>query len=179
MKEFAVLGVGNILQKDDGIAVYATQYLKSNYTFSPNIDIINGGIEGMDLLNVFSEYKHIIILDTIALEDEAGAIYHIPAEELNGFGVNSADAHAVGALQCLEILELMGKELPKSSVLGIVPKRIEMEIGLSDTLHAQFETYIKTLLGILKESDITATKNDTAISLNDVIEKFNNPSSSL
>ena len=31
--KFVVLGVGNILEKDDGIAVYATSYLEKNYRF--------------------------------------------------------------------------------------------------------------------------------------------------
>lgn len=175
MKELVVLGIGNILQHDDGVAVYASQYLKENYAFSPEIEIVNGGVEGINLLNFFTEYKQILILDAIEIEDEAGAIYHIPAEELTGFGVNSGSAHDIGVLQCLELLELMGKETPRSSVLGIVPQKIDTHIGLSDTLHSKFENYIETLLGVLNKFNITATKNDAEISLRDVIETFNNP----
>ena len=60
MNELAILGVGNILEKDDGIAIYATKYLEVNYSFEPCVDIINGGVEGINLLNMFMEYKHII-----------------------------------------------------------------------------------------------------------------------
>ncbi|WP_304543934.1 HyaD/HybD family hydrogenase maturation endopeptidase [Sulfurimonas microaerophilic] len=175
MKELVVLGVGNILQHDDAIAVYASQYISDNYTFSPDIDIINGGVEGINLLNFFMEYKYILILDAIDIEDEAGAIYHIPSEELTGFGVNSGSAHDIGVLQCFELLELMGKKAPKSSVLGIVPHKIDTHIGLSETLHEKFEIYIQTLLNILSDLNITATKNDAEVFLDDVIEKFNNP----
>jgi len=177
MKDLAILGVGNILEKDDGIAIYACSYLERNYNFEPNIDIVNGGVEGINLLNMFMEYKHIIILDAIEIEDTPGSIYHIPAHELTGYGLNSGGAHEIGVLQCFDILELMGKEIPKSSVLGIIPKEIDVHIGLSEVLEEKFGVYVQTLLNILKELDVNATPNATTVSLEDIIEKFRNPSS--
>jgi len=175
MNKLAILGVGNILEKDDGIAIYATKYLESNYSFEPNIDIINGGVEGINLLNIFMEYKHIIILDAIEIDDKAGSIYHIPSNELTGYGLNSGGAHEIGVLQCFDILELMDKEIPKSSVLGIVPKIIDIEIGLSDEMSKKFDIYIKTLLNILKKEGITTQKKSSTFTLSDIIEEFRSP----
>ncbi len=175
MKELAILGVGNILEKDDGVAIYATKYLEINYTFTPQIDIINGGVEGINLLNIFMQYKHIIILDAIEIEDEPGSIYHIPSHELTGYGLKSSAAHEIGVLQCFDILELMGKEIPKSSVLGIIPKSITIKIGLSDVINEKFNVYIETLLNILKKESITVKKNSSIIKLSDIIEEFRDP----
>lgn len=175
MNDLAIIGVGNILEKDDGVAVYATKFLEENYTFSPSVSIFNGGVEGINLLNLFMEYKHILILDAIEIEDEAGSIYHIPSSELTGYGLNSGGAHEIGVIQCFDILELMGKELPLSSVLGIVPKEIDVHIGLSETITKKFGVYIQTLLDILKSFDIEVSKNEKNISLEAVIEDFKNP----
>ncbi len=175
MNNLAILGVGNILEKDDGIAIYATKYLESNYTFKPKIDIINGGVEGINLLNMFMEYPHIMILDAIEIEDDPGSIYHIPSQELTGYGLNSGGAHEIGVLQCFDILELLGKEVPKSSVLGIVPKDIDVYIGLSKVMHEKFSTYIETLVKILNNLNIQVTKNNEIISLENIIEEFKNP----
>ena len=177
MKDLAVLGVGNILEKDDGVAIYATSYLEKNYTFSPKIDVINGGVEGINLLNLFMEYKYVLILDAIEIEDEVGSVYHIPSSELTGYGLNSGGAHEIGVIQCFDILELMGKELPKSSVLGIIPHHIDVHIGLSDAMKEKFETYVQTLLKILKDFEIEVVKNDKKISLEAIIEEFRNPKS--
>jgi len=179
MNQFALLSVGNILEFDDGIAIYASEYLEKNYTFSPDIDIINGGVEGINLLNLFMEYRYILILDAIEIEDEAGSIYHIPSSELTGYGLNSGGAHEIGVIQCFDILELMGKELPESSVLGIIPQQIDVQIGLSERLHVKFETYIQTLLKILKDFEIEVIENEEKISLEEIIEGFKNPQSSL
>jgi hydrogenase maturation protease len=174
MSKIAILGVGNILEKDDGIAIYATKYLELNYTFEPDIDIINGGVEGINLLNLFMEYKHIIILDAIEIDDEAGEIYHIPSYELTGYGLNSGGAHEIGVLQCFDILELMGKEIPKSSVVGIIPQIIDVEIGLSTLIYEKFDIYIKTILNILEKEGIRA-KKCSSTSLSSIIEEFKNP----
>ncbi len=176
MKKIAILGVGNILEKDDGVAIYATKYLEENYIFKPNIDIINGGVEGINLLNLFMEYQHIIILDAIEIDDEVGSIYHIPSQELTGYGLNSGGAHEIGVLQCFDILELMDKNIPESSVVGIIPKVIDVEIGLSDTIYKKFDTYIDTILTIIKKENISY-KKISKIKLDTIIERFKNPQS--
>jgi len=175
MKQLALLSVGNILELDDGVAVYASQYLERNYTFSPQIDIVNGGVEGINLLNLFMEYQHIIILDAIEIDDKSGSIYHIPSNELTGYGLNSGGAHEIGVLQCFDILELMGKEIPKSSIIGIIPHKIDVCIGLSKTLLNTFNRYIDTIITILQKEGIQVDKNKHLLSLEDIIENFKNP----
>jgi len=109
-----ILGIGNVLQKDDGLGVYASTYLKENYTFSKEIKIINGGVQGINLFNYFLEGNPILILDSIKLDDAPASIYAIPAQELAGYGLNSGGAHEIGVIQCLDMLELQGYEIPET-----------------------------------------------------------------
>jgi len=164
-----ILGIGNVLQKDDGLGVYASTYLKENFTFSEDVKIINGGVEGINLFSIFEEDNKILILDTIELDDEGGSIYLIPAKELSGHGLNSGGAHEIGVIQCLDMLELQGKELPKATVLGIVPQHITFDIDLSDTLKEAFDGYIKVALNFLKKEGYTVILNKSKISLESII----------
>jgi hydrogenase maturation protease len=173
--EFAILGVGNILEMDDGIAVYAASFLQQNYTFEPAIEIINGGVEGINLLNVFMEYDRILILDAIGIEDEPGSIYHIPSSELSGLGINSGGAHEIGVMQCLDMLELLGKPLPQSSVLGIVPHTVKVHIGLTPQLQKRFNAYIETVIKILEREEFVAVKSSEEITFEMIVEEFKNP----
>ena len=177
MKNMAILGVGNVLEKDDGVAIYATSYLERNYTFSPSVDVLNGGVEGVNLLNLFMEYRYILILDAIEIDDEAGSVYHIPSDELTGYGLNSGGAHEMGVIQCFDILELMGKEIPKSSVLGIVPKEIDVFIGLSEVIAEKFNEYVQTTLKILNDLGVDVARRKEVVSLETIIEEFRNPRS--
>ena len=171
-----VLGVGNVLEEDDGIGIYACAYLNANYTFTPDIEIINGGVEGINLLNLFMENDRIVILDTINLDDEAGSIYNIPSYELSGYGLNSGGAHEVGVMQCLDMIELMGHPLPESNVIGIIPKSITFHMGLSDELSEHFTSYINTVINYLKTINISSKQNESQKSLEEIIEEFKYPS---
>jgi len=170
-----VLGVGNVLEEDDGIGIYACAYLNANYTFSPDIEVINGGVEGINLLNLFLENDRIIILDTINLDDEAGSIYNIPSYELSGYGLNSGGAHEVGVMQCLDMIELMGHPLPESNVIGIIPKNITFHMGLSDALEKRFIDYIKTVINYLKTIEVDAISKASFMSLSEIIDGFKYP----
>ncbi len=171
-----VLGIGNVLQKDDGIGVYAAEYLLHNYDFSPRVAIINGGVEGINLYDIFVENDDIVILDTIAIDDVPGSIYDIPSEELGGYGLNSGSAHEIGVLQCLDMLDLQGKPRPNSNIIAIIPQEITFSFDLSEILREKFDDYIRVILRDLEKRDVKATKK-ADISLERIIEKFKDPSS--
>ncbi len=166
-----ILGIGNVLQKDDGIGVYTATYLQRNFTFTPEIEIINGGVEGINLFNVIERTDQLLILDAIEIEDEPGSIYLIPSHELSGHGLNSGGAHEIGVLQVLDMLELQGKPLPDATVLGIVPHHVTFDFALSDTLKEAFEGYIQTALHFLNKAGIEATPNERNISLEEIIQE--------
>jgi hydrogenase maturation protease len=174
--KLTIVGVGNVLQLDDGIGVYAISYLEQNYTFSPAIKCINGGVEGMGLLNLLSETDHMIILDAVEIDDEAGSIYVIPAEELSGYGLSSGGAHEIGILQCFDMLELQGKPTPKATVIGIVPYKVLFDIALSTELEAHFDRYIRTILHHLSTLGYDAYARKNQATLSDIIQKVNYPS---
>ena len=163
-----ILGIGNVLQKDDGLGVYASTYLKENYLFSEEVEIINGGVEGIKLFSVFEERDNILVLDTIELNDEPASIYLIPSYELSRHGLNSGGAHEIGVLQCIDMLELQGKSVPKTTILGIVPQNVTFDIALSETLTKAFNDYIQTALNFLKKERIEAEKKNH-ISLEEII----------
>ncbi len=170
-----IIGIGNVLQKDDGIGVYAASYLAQNYHFTPEVKIINGGVEGINLYNFFLEGEEIVLLDSIELSDSPGSIYAIPAEELSGYGLNSGGAHEIGVIQCLDMLELQGHTVPKTMLIGIVPKHVTFDISLSKTLKDAFEGYISVVLQYLQKKGIQAEKKESLITLEEIIERANDP----
>jgi hydrogenase maturation protease len=176
VRTIVVLGVGNVLEEDDGVGIYAAAYLDANFSFSEHVRIIDGGVEGINLLNLFLDNDHVIILDTINLDDAAGSIYNIPSYELSGYGLNSGGAHEVGVMQCLDMIELMGLPLPTSNVLGIVPNSITFHMGLSEELTGQFETYVTAVLDYLKSCDVEVIHKETLYTLQEIINRFKYPS---
>jgi hydrogenase maturation protease len=171
-----ILGIGNVLQKDDGLGVYAATYLQENYTFSEPLKIIDGGTKGIHLLNLLEENDHIVILDALGLEDSPGSIYAIPGREISGYGLNNGGAHEIGILQCMDMMELQGKEVPLTMVIGMVPEEVTFAFGLSKTVENAFENYISVILQYLVKHGINAHKNNDTITLGKIIQKAEDPS---
>ena len=95
-KKNIVIGVGNMLFKDEGIGIYAAEYISQNYEFDDkDLEIIDGGTLGFKLMTYFQEYDNVIILDTVSIEDEVGSIYRLPSDVLLGLGTYRKTAHEV------------------------------------------------------------------------------------
>jgi hydrogenase maturation protease len=118
---------------------------------------------------VVERSDRVLILDSIELDDEPGAIYLIPSHELSGHGLNSGGAHEIGVLQVLDMLELQGKPLPEATVLGIIPHHITFEMALSSTLTDTFEGFIHVALKFLKENGIAVKEKEAKVSLEEII----------
>ena len=171
-----IIGIGNVLQKDDGLGVYAASYLNENYIFSQNIEIINGGVEGIHLFNVLEESDHVIVLDCLQLSDTPASIYAIPAKEISGYGLNNGGAHEIGILQCMDMLELQGKEIPEAIVIGIVPEEVTFEFGLSQVLIDAFDGYISVVLQYLAKHQITHRQREKLTPLVKIMDRAKDPS---
>ncbi|MDQ7043019.1 MAG: HyaD/HybD family hydrogenase maturation endopeptidase [Sulfurimonas sp.] len=171
-----IIGIGNVLQKDDGFGVYASTYLKRNYSFSKELAIINGGVEGINLYNHLVENDHVLILDILNIDDDAASIYAIPAQEISGYGINNGGAHEIGIIQCLDMLEMQGNDIPQTMLIGIVPGEVTFDFSLSEELINAFEDYISVVIQYLNKHEITATKKEETITLQEIIDRAKDPS---
>ena len=169
---FAIIAIGNVLQKDDGMGVLAARYLRVNYIFEPALEIIEGGVEGMNLLNTIMDYDEILFLDCIDIEGESGTIYNIPITELKTSALVKGSAHEIGLLESLSMLELMGETVPPSTLLAIVPDVIETGIGLSTILRKSFDTYVTTIMKIILERGYSTRLAANSLSFEDVVQSF-------
>jgi len=172
-KQIAILSNGNILHKDEGIALYASKYLESNYSFHPSVDIIHGGVEGMSLVNIFTQYEEVIVLDAIGIEDDPGSLYDFPMAQFRSFSTDGA-ANETGVLECLNLLEGRGDVIPKVCLLSIVPGSTDKEVGLSPSLFKPFEAYILMIVKTLEKKGFTSEEKAEKETIESVIESFTN-----
>lgn len=155
-----VVGVGNVLFKDEGVGIYASKFLQQNYEFDDDLEIIDGGTLGFKLMTYFQEYDNVIILDTVSVEDEAGSIYRLPSEVLLGMGQYRKTAHEVEIVEMLEICSVLDKHA-KVTILGIIPEDIEaVEIGLTSTLEEKFDGFISQALEEIENIGVKVKKVD-------------------
>lgn len=173
----AVIGVGNILFRDEGVGIYAAKYLEENYTFSSEeITIVDGGTLGFKLMSYYMDYDRVIILDTVSIHDTPGSVYNLPADELLGLGDYRQTAHEVEVVEMLEICSMQGC-IAEVSLIGIIPEDItSVEIDLTPTLTAQFPRFIETVVEAITQTGIGAVLDETPKGLEQIIHEYANPS---
>ena len=158
MAKNIVIGVGNLLFKDDGIGVIAASYLRKNFNYEPELEILDGGTLGLNLIEYFVDYDNVFIIDTISIDEEVGSIYKIPSHELLSGGRYKNTAHEVEVVQMLEAAELHETQA-NITIFGVVPEDINsVEIGLSKSLVDKFDMLIQAVIKSVEELDIIVTK---------------------
>ena len=122
---------------------------KFNNADSANLELkfIDGGTLAMALTPVIAWADVLIVADCISAEGgETGDVYFFGYEQMPPAVSWNGSAHEVEMLETLRLMELAG-DLPRTKILGIVPKRIEpMSFELSVQAQEGANLMEKTLL---------------------------------
>jgi len=122
-KHILVLGVGNVLLRDEGIGVRIIEKLEDGYAFSPNVELMDGGTQGLRLLAPISETDHLIVVDAVQNGQPPGTLYRLPTEELEKRVRFKNSLHQLDLVETLAYAEVLGHR-PSAVIVGIEPADI-------------------------------------------------------
>jgi len=135
-KKIGVIGLGNPLRRDDGIGLLLLQYLHEQINkLSKNIEFIDGGTSGMNLLHLLGKYDTIFILDAVDFKGIPGEIKKFTLAEVKNQKIQFFHStHEPDFLNVLAFLKELD-ELPKQLLIfGVQSKDISYGTGLSKEL---------------------------------------------
>jgi hydrogenase maturation protease len=69
-----LLGLGNVLMKDERLGVHVVNTIKERYDCPPELEIIDGGTLGLELLPLFEKFDRVVIADAVNFGREPGYI---------------------------------------------------------------------------------------------------------
>jgi hydrogenase maturation protease len=145
-----VLGLGNILMRDEGIGVYIANLLNTTYKFEPDIQIIDGGTTGTDLLPYFESSNKILIIDAVNFEKFPGYIEIIKNDDILATITEKISMHHLGLSDVLSIIKLLDIQPQEICLVGIEPVDLELGLEVSDDIKKISGEILETVLSILK-----------------------------
>ncbi|MFC2065864.1 hydrogenase maturation protease [Chloroflexota bacterium] len=148
-----VIGVGNLLLKDEGIGIHAAKALEV-LNLPPDVKIIDAGT-APDLIAYTQAGDKLIIIDAARAGGKAGTIYRFQPEDLAHENGEAMSLHQLGVEQNLRFMSLMGNKPEKVVIIGIEPKEIDWGMELSPELQSVVPEIVKL---ILKEIDMEEPK---------------------
>lgn len=146
-----VLGVGNILLTDEGLGVHVVEDLKANYTFTPQISLIDGGTMGMELLTYMRGMKKILLIDAVNGGEAPGTIYEFPHRELEQYFTDHISVHEVGMQDILRIRAIQENPLEDAIVIGVEPESLDVGFEPSAPVQKALPEVKKRVLRVLRE----------------------------
>lgn len=153
-----ILGVGNILLTDEGAGVHAVQKLMKVLKH-PNVELIDGGTMGLDLLPVFERCEYLIIIDCVKGGGEPGSIYRFAPEEIKQVpDTLKMSLHDFNLVDVLNLTKALGHKLPEIIIFGIEPKSLDW--GLEPT--PEVTDAIEKIVDLVKDDvqKLLAGEND-------------------
>ena len=165
MASILVLGIGNILLRDEGIGVHviqamADQVARGTLSLSEDVELVDGGTFGIDLLDTLAGRRKVIVVDAVqvtAAETAAppgvapGAILRFTAADLQQRQAADLSLHQIGLFETLSMARQLGCAVGEVVILGIVPKTLESGLELSPEVAAAVPKIIELVLAEIGE----------------------------
>ena len=154
-KKIVILGLGNILLKDEGIGVHIAQELGKR-SLPKNIEVIDGGTSSLDILLSAKNVGKLIIIDALRGGEKPGTIYRLCPKDLPCFSAsgqnksaragNYVSVHQINLLEALTIAEEAGNAPQETVIIGIEPKEIGWGLGVTSGIKQKTAKIINTVL---------------------------------
>jgi len=147
-----VIGLGNPLMGDDGAGVAVLARLRDEWDIPQEVELIDGGTWGMNLLPLVESTRNLILVDAIRSGAAPGTLTVLERCELPRYFSLKLSPHQIDLREILALAELRGL-LPDNLVaIGIEPERVEMKMSLSPRVSA----------GLAKVADLVAERLEWA-----------------
>lgn len=152
-----VIGMGNVLMRDEGIGVRAVEELEARYTLPDNVRVVDGGTTGMELFEPMRNADCLIVADAVNAGAPPGTRVRIANEEIRAFFQTKLSNHQLGLSDLLALLAFKG-EMPRHvAIIGMVPHLLDNRLGLSEPAAEGLDAMVGMLVDELARVGVVAT----------------------
>ncbi len=130
--KLAVIGLGNRLLADEGVGLHAVESLKKELQRENNIDVIEAGTPGMNLLHQFDEREKIIFIDAGNCRLAPGEYRRFTPDE--AVSLKKAKGHSLHEFDLMGFLEFAEKMGVSSDVEVVIYCIQALRVEMSETL---------------------------------------------
>lgn len=153
--EIVILGIGNVLQKDDGIGIMLLKYVASRYRFPEKVELVDGGTAGMMLDRSLARRKRVIVLDALAVEGTPGEVRTLSGDHfINRPGTLKMSPHQVNFLDLIQLMGMEGTGPGRIDLVGVIPRDTDSGIEMSDPVRKALPDAEAALLALLRREEI-------------------------
>jgi hydrogenase maturation protease len=142
MGQTLVLGVGNLIMSDDGFGIHVIRRLEETVSLPEEVQVLDGGTAGLDLLYYLEGLKRLIIIDAVEMQKPAGTLTRMVNDEIPAYLSIKMSPHDVGLSDMLFAAKLRDLHPEEVIVLGVQPGYVDMGLELSPEVLVQVDVVV-------------------------------------
>ncbi|MBN2446322.1 MAG: HyaD/HybD family hydrogenase maturation endopeptidase [Phycisphaerae bacterium] len=145
-----VLGLGNILMRDEGIGVRVIEALQGRQ-LPPGVELFDGATAGPDLLDVLAGRRQVIVIDALDGDYEPGTVLLLNASDLAAQPRQCVSLHEIGLFETLAMTRMLGESPRGVVIIGVKPFDVSCGLALSPGLTHLLPRIIDVVLAELAQ----------------------------
>jgi len=156
-----VLGIGNLLWADEGFGVRCVEALHQRYSLPSGVSLVDGGTQGMYLLDHVCDAARVLVLDAIDYKLPPGTLRVFRDDEVPVWADTMMSLHQATFQELLSLARLRGRFPEKITLIGVQPDVLD-DLGgsLSPCVRARLDEAIDLAVAELRAWGIEAVPRD-------------------
>jgi hydrogenase maturation protease len=144
-----VVGIGNVLLRDEGIGCHVAHALEG--VPLPDVEIIDGGT-CPDVLQLVDSADKLVIVDAVKGGGIPGQIYRFRLEDVALDPKRVLSLHDMSIVDSLKLAQLW-QNIDETVIIGIEPRELTWGLELSPDLQQKMPQIIEAVLGELNNTN--------------------------
>ena len=134
VKRKVVLGLGNLLNKDEGLGVQALKRLDAQWGAQSEVELLDGGVLGLNLLMIVEDCSHLLILDAVNVGKPPGTVVELRKDQIPLYAGIKLSQHQITFQEVLGLANMRGFLPEHLHLVGIQPADLSIGLELSPTV---------------------------------------------
>jgi hydrogenase maturation protease len=153
-QRITILGVGNILLKDEGVGVRVIERLDNDFQFPDNIRIVDGGVLGTRLMGIVADADVLIVVDAVQNSQSPGTLYRLAGDQVPRRVLAKQSLHQLDLPEVLALCSAID-HTPETIVIGIEPEDIHtMDMELTPAISLKMGDLVAMVLNELERLNV-------------------------
>ena len=148
-----VMGIGNVLQGDDGVGVHAIRRLQANLQGSDGLTLYDAGTLGTTLLIEIERADRLIFIDAMRMGAPPGTVRCFTGDDMDRWlrRARAGSVHEVGLSELLDLARLRERLPERRALVGIEPGHIGWDDALSEPVAGALDVVERVVIALLRE----------------------------
>jgi hydrogenase maturation protease len=145
-KKALVLGIGNVLMGDEGFGVHAVETLLQRNDLPKEVEVLDGGTTGMELLPALEGLDQLIVIDAVRFGQSPGSLICVEGDQVPAIFKTKLSPHHVGLSDILAALAFKGSAPSSVVLVGIEPATFSCGMELSIEVKSRLDDAVRLVL---------------------------------